>query len=144
MDMTVFHAASAAVGGPLTLAFVAVVVAIFLWSLVCVLPPLRASPRAEAFARYAERMRPTGLEFRDAPPIGFGVKAIGATLEMVERIRQEIRIVGFWRNVHAREVLTRALVRDLDRCGLCPTGQERDLAQRLVALAKENHESLTR
>jgi hypothetical protein len=53
MDMTVFHAASAAVGGPLTLAFVAVVVAIFLWSLVCVLTPLRASPRAEAFARYA-------------------------------------------------------------------------------------------
>jgi type I restriction enzyme R subunit len=70
--------------------------------------------------------------------------AISTTLEMVERIRQEIRIVGFWRNPHAREVLTRAVVRDLDRCGLCPGGQERDLAQRLVALAKENYESLTR
>ncbi|MEK7269876.1 MAG: SelD-related putative sulfur metabolism protein [Planctomycetota bacterium] len=33
----------------------------------------------EAFERYAERMRPIGLEFRDAPPIGFGTKAIGAT-----------------------------------------------------------------
>jgi len=70
--------------------------------------------------------------------------AISATLEMVERIRQEIRIVGFWRNLHARELLTKALVRDLDRCGLCPGGRERDLAQWLVALAKENYESLTR
>jgi type I restriction enzyme R subunit len=35
-------------------------------------------------------------------------------------------------------------VRDLDRAGVCPPGGERDLAQRLVALAKENHENLTR
>ncbi len=70
--------------------------------------------------------------------------AIGATLEMLERIRQEIRKVGFWRNQYARELLTKALVRDLDRSGLCPAGRERDLAQRLVALAKENYESLTR
>lgn len=69
---------------------------------------------------------------------------ISATLEMVERIRQEIAAVGFWKNVHARELLTRRLVRDLDDTGLCPAGQERDLAQRLVALAKENHENLTR
>jgi hypothetical protein len=26
---------------------------------------------------------------------------------------------------------------------MCPAGQERDLAQRLVALARENHEHLT-
>ena len=69
--------------------------------------------------------------------------AVGATLEMVERIRQEIHKVGFWRNQHARELLTKALVRDLDRSGLCPVGKERDLAQRLVALAKENHENLS-
>jgi type I restriction enzyme, R subunit len=70
--------------------------------------------------------------------------AIGATLEMIDRIRQEIRKVGFWKNQHARELLTKALVRDLDRSGLCPAGKERDIAQRLVALAKENHENLTR
>ena len=69
-------------------------------------------------------------------------KTVATAIEMVERIRQEVRRVGFWRNPHAREVLTRALVRDLDRCGLCPAAQERDLAQRLVALAKENHENL--
>ena len=42
-----------------------------------------------------------------------------------------------------RELLTRTLVRDLNKAGICP-GTERDLAQKLVALAKENHESLVR
>ena len=70
--------------------------------------------------------------------------AIGATLDMVERIRQEVRKVGFWKNSSARELLTRQLVRDLNSSGICPTGNSRDLAQRLVALAKENHENLTR
>lgn len=70
--------------------------------------------------------------------------AIATTLEMVDRIQQEIRAVGFWKNAHAREMLTRRLVRDLDQAGICRPGGERDLAQRLVALAKENHEILTR
>ncbi len=43
-----------------------------------------------------------------------------------------------------RELLTKALVRDLDTAGICRPGTERDLAQRLVALAKENHEDLVR
>src|SRR5438876_538043 len=58
--------------------------------------------------------------------------ALSATLEMVERIRQEISHVGFWKNAHARELLTRRLVRDLDHVGICRLGTERDLAQRLV------------
>ena len=70
--------------------------------------------------------------------------AVSATLDMVERIRQEVRKVGFWKNQSMRELLTRTLVRDLDKAGICPAGSERDLAQRLVALAKENHENLTR
>jgi type I restriction enzyme R subunit len=70
--------------------------------------------------------------------------AIGATLEMVERIRQEIRKVGFWKTPTMRELLTKSLVRDLDRAGICRPGTERELAQQLVALAKENHEYLTR
>ena len=70
--------------------------------------------------------------------------ALSATLEMVERIRQEVRKVGFWKNQSMRELLTRTLVRDLDKSGICRAGTERDLAQRLVALAKENHENLTR
>jgi len=63
---------------------------------------------------------------------------------MVERIRQEVAKVGFWKNDDMRELLTKQLVRDLDASGVCPPGKERDLAQRLVALAKENHEYLTR
>jgi type I restriction enzyme R subunit len=70
--------------------------------------------------------------------------ALSATLDMVEHIRQEVRKVGFWKNSAMRELLTRSLVRDLDRAGVCPAGKERDLAQRLVALARENHEHLTR
>jgi type I restriction enzyme R subunit len=70
--------------------------------------------------------------------------ALAATLDIVERIRQEIRKVGFWKNSAMRELLTRSLVRDLDRAGVCPAGRERDLAQRLVALARGNHEHLTR
>jgi type I restriction enzyme, R subunit len=70
--------------------------------------------------------------------------AVATTLEIVERIRQEMRKVGFWKNPSMRELLTKQLVRDLDKSGICAAGQERDLAQRLVALAKENHETLTR
>ena len=69
---------------------------------------------------------------------------LAVTMDMVERIRQEVRKVGFWKNSAMREQLTRSLVRDLDRAGVCPAGKERDLAQRLVALAKENYENLTR
>jgi type I restriction enzyme R subunit len=70
--------------------------------------------------------------------------ALFATLAMVERIQQEIGVVGFWKSQHLREMLTRRLVRDLDDAGICPNGSERELAQQLVALAKENHEYLTR
>ncbi|MBE0616944.1 MAG: type I restriction endonuclease subunit R, partial [Proteobacteria bacterium] len=68
--------------------------------------------------------------------------ALAATLDMVERIRQEVRKVGFWKNPALRELLTKALVRDLDDAAICRPGTERDLAQRLVALAKENYEAL--
>jgi type I restriction enzyme R subunit len=70
--------------------------------------------------------------------------AIAAALEMVERIQQEVRKVGFWKNPAMRELLTKALVRDLDAAGVCRPGGERDIAQRLVALAKENHENMVR
>ena len=70
--------------------------------------------------------------------------AIATTLDIVERIRQEVAKVGFWKNADRRELLTKQIVRDLDASGVCPLGKERDIAQRLVALAKENHESLVR
>jgi type I restriction enzyme R subunit len=72
------------------------------------------------------------------------LKAVSATLDMVERIRQEVGKIGFWKNQVMRDLLTRTLVRDIDKAGICREGTERDLAQRLVALAKENHENLVR
>ena len=69
---------------------------------------------------------------------------IATTLDIVERIRQELAKVGFWKNSAGRELLTKQIVRDLDASGVCPRGKERDIAQRLVALAKENHENLVR
>ena len=54
-----------------------------------------------------------------------------------------MRKVGFGKNEAMRELLTKTLVRDLDRAAICRPGGERDLAQRLVALARENHENLT-
>jgi type I restriction enzyme R subunit len=69
--------------------------------------------------------------------------AIKVTLDVVERIRQEVRKVGFWKNDAMRELLTKALVRDLNSAKVCGPDGERDLAQRLVALARENHPNLT-
>jgi len=75
---------------------------------------------------------------------GLREEAIIATLAMVEGIQQEVRKVGFWKNDAMLELLTRALVRDLNNTRIhCKKG-ERDLAQRLVALAKEKHVQLTR
>lgn len=70
--------------------------------------------------------------------------ALTATLDMVERLRQELRKVGFWRNKDMRELLTRALKRDIDAAGLAGGAAGRELAQKMVELARENHEALTR
>ena len=48
-----------------------------------------------------------GRELNETQPAA----ALSATLEMVERIRQEVRKVGFWKNQSMRELLTRTLVR---------------------------------
>ncbi len=70
--------------------------------------------------------------------------AIEVALNIVDRVRQEVRKIGFWKNPPMRELLTRQLVRYLDSSGVCPTGKAREIAQRLVAVAKENHEGLTK
>ena len=68
--------------------------------------------------------------------------AVAAALDIVERIRQEIAKVGFWKNADSRELLTKQIVRELDAASVYPPGKERDIAQKLVALARENHEIL--
>ena len=53
---------------------------------------------------------------------------IQAPLDMVDRIRQEVPLVGFWKSPEKLELLTKRLVRDLDDCELCPPGKEREIA----------------
>jgi type I restriction enzyme R subunit len=67
---------------------------------------------------------------------------IGMTVDLVDHIRQEIKRVGFWRNAHARDMLTKHLVRQLMTTGGLQAQAARDLAFQLVALAKHNHEVL--
>ena len=69
--------------------------------------------------------------------------ALSATLDMVERIRQEVRKVGFWKNNAMRELLTRSLVRDLDRAGVVLRGKSATWRS-ACRLSQGNHEHLTR
>jgi len=67
-----------------------------------------------------------------------------ATVEMVEHIQQEIRLVGFWENLHAQTVLRKWLVQHLDSRDVLPFDRLQAVADRLVELAKANHLKLTR
>ena len=69
-------------------------------------------------------------------------QATEVTLELVDHIRQEIRIVDFWRNPQAQEVLKGWVFELLDRHDLVDFKKARAVADRLVDLAKALHERL--
>jgi len=73
-------------------------------------------------------------------PIATVIQATPATYERV--VQRAVESFRTWQTVPAPK--RGQLVRDLDASGVCPPGKERDIAQRLVALAKENHENLVR
>ena len=66
------------------------------------------------------------------------------TVEIVEHIQQEIRLVGFWENAHAQTVLRKWLVQFLDGRDVLPFDRLQEVADRLVELAKVNQFGLTR
>ena len=66
------------------------------------------------------------------------------TVELVEHIQQEIRLVGFWENPHAQDVLRKWIVQFLDAHDVLPIERLQEVADRLVELAKANHGKLTR
>jgi len=70
-------------------------------------------------------------------------KLAGITVELVEHIRQEIRVVDFWRNTHAQNVLRGWLVQFLDDNDVVPFSRLQPVADRLVQLAKALHQRLT-
>jgi len=79
----------------------------------------------------------------DLPPAT--LKALcEVTVEIVEHIQQEIRLVGFWENAHAQTVLRKWLVQFLDGRDVLPFDRLQEVADRLVELAKVNQIRLTR
>lgn len=64
------------------------------------------------------------------------------TIELVDEIRQELRIVDFWRNVSAQKVLRSTIFNLLDRHQIVPFERIDGVAERLMLLAKALHERL--
>ncbi|MFN9622511.1 MAG: type I restriction endonuclease subunit R [Cyanobacteriota bacterium] len=67
------------------------------------------------------------------------------TVEIVDHIQQEIRIVGFWdpHRTQAREGLRSWIVQVLDSADLLPFTRLEAVADRLLELAKSNHHRLS-
>jgi type I restriction enzyme R subunit len=99
----------------------------------------------------AETTADEELVVEDAPPAGLAPAQAAvlrdATVTLVEHLRHEIGVVGFWQNTYAQDVLRKWVVQHLD-------GQQVDghdlfkldrlpqLADRVVELAKANHSKL--
>lgn len=68
---------------------------------------------------------------------------IEATIEIVDHIRQEIRVVDFWRNQHLQGALRQWILEDLDRRNILPFRQLPVVADEIVQLARHRHTELT-
>jgi type I restriction enzyme R subunit len=65
------------------------------------------------------------------------------TVELVDHMRQEVRLVDFWRNAHAQNVLRSWVAVDfLDANDVVPFERQQAVADRLVELAKALHTRL--
>jgi len=71
-------------------------------------------------------------------------KLCRATVDLVDHIQVEIRMVGFWRNAHAQKVLHNEIVQYLDDQDLLPFERLDGVADRIMELAKANQTKLTR
>jgi type I restriction enzyme, R subunit len=67
------------------------------------------------------------------------------TVEVVEHIQQEVRLVGFWQNANAQDVLRKWIVQYLDdQDGLVEFDRLEAVSDRLLELARANHHRLVR
>jgi type I restriction enzyme, R subunit len=66
----------------------------------------------------------------------------GLTVQLVDTIRAEVGVVGFWKNAHAQEVLRGAVFTFLDDHEIVPFDSADAVADRLLELAKANHARL--
>jgi type I restriction enzyme R subunit len=72
------------------------------------------------------------------------IKLCRVTIELVEHVEQEIRVVEFWSRAQAQADLRRWIFQFLDDQNVLPFGRLEEVSDRLVLLAKMNHEKLTR
>ena len=70
-------------------------------------------------------------------------RLINLTRHLVDRIRQIIRVVGFWDNAHKQDELRKAIKRTLDDSDLFDFDSLDESSAELVALAKANQHRLT-
>lgn len=82
------------------------------------------------------------LGIKDLPPEEVS-RLCGITVELVEHIQQEIRLVGFWETANARTVLRKWIFQYLDSHSL-PYDRLPHMADRILELAKANHRKLVR
>jgi type I restriction enzyme, R subunit len=69
---------------------------------------------------------------------------VGLTIQLVDHIRTQTSVVGFWSNPHAREVLRGEIFTFLDDYEIVPFEDADAVADRLMELAKANQEKLVR
>ena len=108
------------------------------------------------FIREAKKGREedkTGLDPRtQAPFLGILIEEYGkkpgekeiknfceAVVDMVDHIRQEIRVVDFWRSRHAQDMLRMWIINEVDDLNLIPFKKQEKLADRFMELAKALH-----
>jgi type I restriction enzyme, R subunit len=68
----------------------------------------------------------------------------GLTVRLVDAIKHEVGVVGFWKNAHAQELLRGAIFVFLTDHEIVPFEAADAAADRLLELAKANHEKLVR
>ena len=68
----------------------------------------------------------------------------GLTVRLVDTIRNEVRMVGFWKNSNAQQVLRGAIFTFLDDNEVVPFERADIVADRLLELSKANHERLVK
>ena len=63
-------------------------------------------------------------------------------VELVDHIRQEIALIGFWQRAQAREALRGWIFQTLDDAEALPFGRLDAVSDKLMELARANHRRL--
>jgi type I restriction enzyme R subunit len=69
---------------------------------------------------------------------------VGVVVDLVEHVRQEIQIVGFWGNSHAQELLRKWVVEKLDGASAIPFEKLGEASDRVMEVARANQARLSR